>query len=286
LYVARRLHRWHAYLDRRSQKKELPAMVQQQISELQKYRSKYGKLAAVALAVAVSLAVGPAAKAAEDVLPPPVITTVSNNISDKDIFYLGGETGAANATVVVYLQSLESSATQSEEVQTDKNGEWFYRHDSFLPAGHYVLWTQTKIGEQLSPPSPQIALGVETTAINFGATRISYVTLYFILAAALAVVALALAAYIAYKFYNGRRKHQLIVKQISEAEASVRRGFAVLNRDIQAELSVIRQAKLSQKLGDEEKKREEQLLKDLDEIEQYLSKEIWDIEEAERTGKA
>jgi hypothetical protein len=285
-YIARRLRRWHQYLDRRAEKKELPAMVQQQISELQKYRTKYGKLAAFVLAVLVSLAIGPSVKAEEDVLPPPVVTTVSHDISDKDIFYLGGETSVPNAEVVIYLQSLESSATQSEEVQADENGEWFYRHDALLPAGQYVLWTQTKVGEQLSPPSPQLALNVETTAINFGATRISFVTLYMILALVFGVAVILLLIYVVYKFFHGRRKHQSIIMQIAEAEASVRRGFAVLNRDIQAELAVIKRAKLNKKLTDEEQVKESQLLKDLDEIEQYLSKEIWDIEESERTGKA
>lgn len=282
LWMSRRLEFWHMLLDHKRKHKPLPDHIQQQINELQNYRSKYGKLSAIILAIVVTFMFGPSVKAASEVLPPPVVTTISNSISDKDIFYIGGQTGVVDAEVVVYLQSLDSSATQSETIKTEKNGEWFYRHDSFLPAGSYLLWTQTKVGDQQSPPSPQITLNVETTAINFGATRISYVTLYLIMVIVLSLIVIGLIIYIIHKFRHGHVKHQTMVREISEAEASVRRGFAVLNRDIQAELEIIKLAKLNQKLSIEGKKREQELLKDLADIEQYLSKEIWDIEEAER----
>ncbi|MDZ4229681.1 MAG: hypothetical protein U1C53_00935, partial [Candidatus Veblenbacteria bacterium] len=69
---------------------------------------------------------------------------------------------------------------------------------------------------------------------------------------------------------------------IREAEESVRRGFAVLKRDIQAELNVVRKAKLSKQLSAEEHAREAELMKDLDWVEKYIGKEVWDVEQAER----
>ena len=59
----------------------------------------------------------------------------------------------------------------------------------------------------------------------------------------------------------------------------------MLNRDIQAELDLMKKTKVSQNLSREESAKEEQLMKDLKEIEQYLSKEVWDLEEAETTGQ-
>ncbi|OGE75363.1 MAG: hypothetical protein A3K07_01215 [Candidatus Doudnabacteria bacterium RIFCSPHIGHO2_01_43_10] len=284
LYIISKLHWWHRKLDDRRETKELPGNLQQQIEELQKYRQKYGKIIPVLLALIITFASGTvqAQESGLEVLGPPVISSVSKNISDEDIFYVGGQTGVASADVVIYLQSLETSATLSQTVKADKNGEWFYRHSGFLSPGSYLLWTQTKVGNQLSPPSPQIELLVETTAIKFGATRISYTSLYLTLFVLFALLSLLLLAYIIYKFIHGHRKHKMFMKEITEAEASVRRGFAVLNRDIQAELEIIKSAKMSKDLSKEEQKKEEQLLKDLGEIEQYLSKEIWDIEEVER----
>lgn len=282
IWISHRMHLWHRMLSHKHATVELPNTLQQQMEELQKYRAKYGKLSAIILLIGLSLfSLKNISYAQEQILSPPLVTTVAQNISDQDIFYIGGETGAAGSEVVIYLQNLESSATISEIVVADKKGEWFYRHDTFLSPGKYLLWTQAKSGSQLSPPSPQVTMNVETTAISFGGSRISYVTLYMILTLTFAGVALLLMIYIIRKFLHGRRKHQLIMSQIMSAESSIRSGFAVLSRDLEAELAVIRQAKLSKQLSEEEKRRETQLIADMKDIEERLGKEVWDIQETE-----
>lgn len=287
LLITRRLHLWHRIIDHKRENKVLPSNLQTQMDELRRYREKYGKMLPMIALLALGLFFGmsPSVKAQEGILPPPVISTVSKNISDDEIFYMGGQTDVANAEVVIYLQNLETAATMTESAKADKNGQWFYRHSSFLSSGNYLLWTQTKLGDQMSPPSPQISLKVETTAIKFGANRLSYTTLYLILMTLFAVLAILLLIYVIWKFFHGRHKHQMFLKEVAEAEESIKRGFAILNRDIQAELAVVKQARLNQKLSAQEHEKEEQLMKDLENIEQYLSKEIWDIEEAERVGK-
>jgi hypothetical protein len=143
-----------------------------------------------------------------------------------------------------------------------------------------MIWGQTRSGAQVSAPSPQVQLRVAKTAIRLGGTQFTYETLYLMLALLLAAVLIGLAAFIVHHVRHARKKHALVQKQVAESQESLRRGFAVLNRDIQAELEILRQAKLSQKLSIEERVRETQLLKDLEDIEQYLAKEIWDIEKA------
>ena len=283
VYLIHRLHLWHRALDYRSANSQLPEDLQQQLAELQTYRQKYGHIASFLLIVVLSSVLAGHARAESQVLPPPVVETVSKNISDQDIFYIGGNSGVADADIIIYLQSLDSAATISETTKADKSGRWFYRHNTFLTPGSYLLWTQTKVGDQLSPPSAQIAMSVETTALHFGATRISFTTLYLTLTILFAIVILLLLAFIIIRFRHARRKHKAFLQEIEEAEASVRRGFAVLNRDIQSQLALIHQTKTSKILTDEEKAREEQLLKDLQDIEQYVSKEIWDVKELEST---
>lgn len=68
-----------------------------------------------------------------------------------------------------------------------------------------------------------------------------------------------------------------------EAQEAIRRGFAVLRRDIEAELALVRKAKLTKSLSAEEKMREEQLRKDLTQVEQNIGKEVLDIWETEHT---
>lgn len=71
------------------------------------------------------------------------------------------------------------------------------------------------------------------------------------------------------------------MKEIREAEESVRRGFAVLRRDIQAELAAVNKVKISGQFSPEEERFATQLLKDLEEVENYIGKEIWDVEKVD-----
>ena len=274
-----KISNWHRDIILKRVQGELPEHVNSQLQELKKYRQKYGKIAVLFLAVFTSFLISNSARAQQKLeLSPPLVSTISKNISNDEIFYIGGKTDIANAKVIIYLQNLQSGETLSESVDADKKGEWFYRHPTFLSTGNYLLWTQTKLGEEVSPPSPQIQMSVRSTAIQFGASRLSLETLYLIISITLLLIILGLVAFILFHFYGWRKKAKIFQKEIKEAEESVRRGFAVLRRDIEAELAVVHKAKLSHNLSVEEKTKEETLLKDLKRIEQYIGKEIWDVE--------
>ena len=87
-----------------------------------------------------------------------------------------------------------------------------------------------------------------------------------------------LIIYIGFHGYHGRRKHKEFIREVKEAEESIRRGFAVLRRDIEAELSVVHKVKTAKDLSDEEITREKELMRDLERVEQFIGKEIWDVE--------
>ncbi len=278
LYLKRR----HFYLGlQKIDKENLPSDIQKQLKELREYQKKYGKHIILLILIGISLVLGQVASAEQLKLGPPIITTISADISNEEIFYVGGKTEAANTEIIIYLQNLNTGETLSNTIKSDKRGEWFYTHNTFLSSGNYLLWTQSKIGDELSPPSPQVQLTVRTTALQFGASRLSFEAIYLVIVIILSLIILGFIAYICHYSVKNRRKHKQFVKEVKEAEESVRRGFGILRRDIQAELMVIKKAKLSKAISDEEKEKEAQLLKDLDYVEKYIGKEIWDIEETE-----
>lgn len=282
LLLAVRIWKWHNQIHRQLLTKEMPNYVRERLSELQQYRKRYGKLMLLLLALGLTLFFSVNQVRAQNMeLAPPFVSIVSRNISNEEIFYIGGRTDAPNVQVVIYLQNLQTGETLSENTLSDEKGEWFYRHPTFLTSGSYLLWTQSRIGEQLSPPSPQIQMLVSPTAIQFGASRLSYETLYLIIAVMLAVIILALALFIAVNLRRGRKKKNQFLKEVREAEASVSRGFAVLRRDIESELAIIKKVKLNKQLSAEEKSKESQLLNDLDSIQKYITKEVWDVEHLE-----
>ncbi|MEK7557275.1 MAG: hypothetical protein AAB538_04835, partial [Patescibacteria group bacterium] len=279
VFAVRRLH---AALDRKASAKEFPTHIRQQLQELQEYRKKYGKTLALLFILGVSLFASPVAWAQQNAeLAPPVVTSASRTITNEDIFYIGGRAQNPGARIIVYLQNLLTGETRTVEVEVDNRGDWFYRHVTFLSAGDYMLWAQSTMGEQQSPPSPQIQMEVRGTALQIGTSRISSENLYLGISALLLFILVGLSAYVVVHAKGVRKKHRALQKEIREAEESIRRGFAVLKRDIEAELALVRRAKLSKRLSTEEQKQEEQLLRDLAWAEQYIGKEVWDVAEKE-----
>jgi hypothetical protein len=210
-----------------------------------------------------------------------VITLFPKSLSNDEIFYVGGNAGAPQAQVIVYIQNAENGSILSYSVVTDKNGVWFYSLPQFLNAGRYFVWTQLKVVDELSPPSARLDLSVGPTAIQLGNNRLSYQDFYLILVIVVGLGFLGLLVFIVYHAYRVRNKNRRFLEQVREAEESIRRGFLVLRRDIETELAFINKLKLGKGLSGDEKLREEKLLKDFDAISDYVGKEIWELERGE-----
>lgn len=256
-------------------------IIKARLKELEQKKNQYVKAAVLFLALSISffLSRGVITNAqGVPVVSPPVVSLVSQNISNDELFYVGGRAEVVDSTVVIYLQNLQTGETFSINTHPDKTGAWFYSHNAFLTPGHYLLWTQSKLGESLSPPSPQVQMTVTETALQFGSTRLSYETIYLILVAILLAIALILIGCIIVYVRRGRKVRQALKKEILEAEDMVRRGFAVIHRDIEAELAVIQKLRLRGVLQEEERVQEERLLKDLELVRLQIGKEITDIE--------
>jgi len=210
-------------------------------------------------------------------LPPPIITSISKHITNEDVFYVGGRTEVSNGLVTIYVQSLKDGQITSTIIASDKKGDWFYTRPELLVTGNYLLWTQLRIGNEESPPGPQQQISVSQTAFQVGASRLSYETLYLLLALILFIAAVILGGFVGYNFYHGRKKHKNLLKEVREAEEAIKRGFIVLHRDIEQELSTIHKAKFTRDLSEEEKDKEKKMLKDLELINDLVTKEVHDI---------
>lgn len=280
------LYRWNKQVEFKRVQKQLPDNIKKRLEELREYQEKYGKkMLLLFFMLMLGTMVFPiqGILGQEVELTPPLITSISRNISNEEIFYIGGKTDSPQTQVIIYLQNLQSGETISQIVTSDERGDWFYRHHTFLASGNYRLWVQSKIANQISPPSPQTEMKVGRTAIQFGASRISYETLYGGISIVLFLMFLALIGYILSLGYRGRKKHLQFLKEMREVEESIRRGFAILRRDIEAELAYERKIRPKKSFTPEEKAKEEQILKDLEAIEQHIGKEVLDVWEIEHT---
>jgi len=296
LYFAKVVWSWHRQVEEKlTRGASAHPDIWKKLSFLKTKRSEYGssggKSAAVVVAFLLFSALWFSTAQAQGIggrtglaVEPPVVTLFPETLSNDEIFYIGGRAGAPDATVLVYLQDEEQGTTFSHEVKTDKTGSWFYSLPQFLNASKYVVWTQLKIGEELSPPSPRLDLLIAPTAIQFGKDRLSFQDFYFILTLLLGIALVGVVSFIVYHSYHVRKKSRHFMDQVREAEESIKRGFLLLRHDIEAELAFIHKAKLGKQFSEEERIREEKLLRDLEAVSKYVDREIWELEKSQRNA--
>lgn len=293
-FIVWKIHRWRGNVSNKTIGNALSDDVKEKLRQLKEYQNRYGKLVILLIFIGLGLFFGNAYTSSAD-LPintlrqsnqrefpsPPIISTVSKDISNDEIFYVGGKASGPNIGIIIYLQNLSTNETFERATISDASSNWFYRYDSFLQSGEYILWAQEKFSGNASPPSPQVKITVTPTAFQLGSSRLSYETIYVLLSIVLFVVVFVLVIIIIFMIYHGRKKKRRLLKEVEEVEDSIRQGFAVLKRDIEAELNTIKKVKLSKALSEEEKERESRLLNDLEKVRSYIGKEVFDIEKIE-----
>lgn len=281
--VRKRHHKIHEQLETGVLPPEIASASENLKEKQKKYTKEYTgitQLVLLPLLLCGSIFTAHPAHADTVKLEPPIISTLSRDIANDEIFYVGGMTALPSAQITIYVENTQTGETFSEQATVDRRGEWFYRHDGFLPAGNYMLWAQESVAGTMSPPSPQEVLLVHRAALQFGFSRLSFAAIYAFTASFLFIIILTLMAYIIFHHREAQRKRARWLLEVKEAEEFTKQGFAMLRRDIEAELSVIRKIKLTGALRAEEVGREQQLMKDLSWVEESLAKEIGDITKA------
>jgi len=279
-YIIWRLHHHHQNIEKARRDGKVPPKIREKIEELDKLKKKYKGLIAIVILIVSSFFFTVSAKAEGgfSAIDPPFITTISKNISNEEIFYVGGKAETKGEKITIYIKNNRTGETFNEEVSADKKGEWFYRHNAFLSEGNYILWAQSKIGDQLSAPSPQIQMTVSKTALEFGASRISYRTLLSSVIIILFIILLFLLFYIILSVKRIRKKNKLFNKEVKEVEDAVHRGFMILHREMKKELKIVEETGSKKALSEEEKNYREHLMNDLKKIERHIEKEVIDVE--------
>jgi len=254
-------------------------IIRKRIEELKTKKREYSKMAMIILLMGISIIFCfSSAKAQTIKLSPPIILEFPENITNREIFYIGGKTQVPNSEVIIYLQNLETGEVTSFTILSDNLGDWFYSHPKFLISGNYLVWAQLRLNNETSPPSPQFKLTVKPVALQFGISQLSYEAIYFIISLILFVILIIVLIYTIYHAYQGRRKNKLVMKEIKEAEEAVRYGFLLLKRDIEKELELIERVKFSGEQKKEQEERRLKILKDLEWVRQRIGKEVKDIE--------
>lgn len=264
---------------------EMGAMLDKDVAtkleKLREYQKKYGTLVLLLfLLINIFIFSGSntaMAMAGENGVEPPIVTTLPNNITNQELFYVGGKHADPGALITIYLQNSDTGETLSFQTVTDKKGDWFYDRSDFLPVGKYLLWAQAKVGDQSSSPTGRENVVVEATALRLGSSHISYELLYLLVSSMFLIATVILFARALHHYRMAKHRKKLLLKEIEEAEQSIHRGFAIVRRDIETALSNMEHRKNNTVANREEIERERALLVDLRTIEDTIGKEVWDI---------
>lgn len=204
-------------------------------------------------------------------IDPPVITVWSEKyIAGEEVFYIEGQAFPGVEIVI----SLRKNGQDVKEWQTQSNeqGEWAFSTKELVKSGTYDLSAKAQDERgAVSDTSDVRKIEVLLSGLSLGIFTVSFknIILFLLLILFLGII---LTAYFIYKV---RRTKKILLKETQEAEKSLYVAFEALEKKIKKEIEML---DLRPGLSKEEEKLYNSLKKDLEIVQDFIAKEIEDIE--------
>jgi len=236
----------------------------------------YLKRTVVAISSAILLisVFGALSAQAAELASPTIVITPDVYYPLDEVLYLEGQ---AEPNYVVELRfQMQGAKPLTYRTKSDSRGEWVLVEKINLKAGDWEVKTRTidyKNNENISEWSNPRVFKVIVNGITIGGISIKFATLSLIIFILLILCAVAVS-YFSYRV--SRLKVALLDKEISEAQQSAHKSFSEMRQNMLEELRLLESRK---RLSAEEIERKAHLLRDLENMERDLEKEIKDIEE-------
>jgi hypothetical protein len=202
-----------------------------------------------------------------DPLKAPMITDMPKEIKAKDELIIRGASFYPNSTISIFVGSKNGDPAKYD-IKTDENGDWNYFHSGKMAMGNYEIWA--KVTDERGAES----LGSTRQPLNVIA--VDYVTaygLYLIILLAFIIILLVLYIIILKKNFKGEKAK--ILEETLEAQKKVNDIFLALQEEVD-ELIIYADKKAG--LSESERRIKEKIKEALDISEEFLNKEIEDIE--------
>lgn len=202
-----------------------------------------------------------------DPLKSPMITDIPKEIKTKGELIIRGASFYPNSTISVFISNKGGDPIKND-IKTDENGDWNYFHSGKLAEGNYEIWA--KVTDDRGAES----LGSTRQPLNVIA--VDYVTaygLYIIILLAFIIILLVLYILIIKKNFKGEKAK--ILDETLEAQKKVNDIFLALQEEVD-ELIIYADKKAG--LSESERRIKEKIKEALDISEEFLNKEIEDIE--------
>jgi hypothetical protein len=209
-----------------------------------------------------------------DPLKAPTIIQYPEQLTNKDPFVIRGET-YPNSQAVVWLQR-EATKPVNYIVKTDEFGRFTFVGEEKLRDGIYQMWAEV-IDERgaRSEPTEKFKILVQPTKL----WQIGNMTIG-ILSIVVPLIALffLLVFVVWFSWHKLRTLRKRVRVEAGEAQTVLHKEFKLLKRRIRSHITLLEKTSRKRKLTKEEEKVVKQLRKDLDYVEEKISKEIKDIQ--------
>jgi len=210
----------------------------------------------------------------ESIAQPKITLCPDTFVSGEEILHIEG-TALANHRVIIFFKT-KGKLIKTWEVPVNEKGDWFLEDDSLFKSGTYEISARTKNSKgAMSNPSESCLVKVILGGISLGPFILSYKTLTLLMIILLIII----LAVLFYLFSKMRKNRKLIKRETEDLKKKFYKEYNELQQDIKRQLEMFKKARFQRELSLEEKKREEELLKNLADVEKVLKKELKDIEE-------
>ncbi len=208
----------------------------------------------------------------ESIARPQITVCPGVFISGEEIMYIGGN-ALPDSQVIVFLEK-DGKLIKKWETASNEKGEWFLIEDGLFRPGRYEISAKTKDNRGVISNSSDLCLiEIILSGLVIGPWIISYETLSLISIIILIIILIG----ILYLFLKIRKTKKTIKKESQDLKNKFYKEYNELKNDIEREIEILEKTRKGQETK-EEKKRIEQLLKNLDDVKRVLKKELKDIE--------
>ncbi|MBZ9569746.1 hypothetical protein KJA16_02385 [Patescibacteria group bacterium] len=202
-------------------------------------------------------------------LEPPIITEYPKELISGFPLLIKG-ISVPEVTIKVYIQ--REGKIETGQIQSDKDGNWFYIHDRILEKGVYTIFAEAiNLKGAKSNPSEKVVIYIAPPAcVRIGEKIIDYLSITI----PLLVLIVAVISGFLWIWRNIKPKRRKLEEEATEAEKALYQAFKDLRKEVKEQV-----AKLDGKpgLSEKEKKICHDLKKALKNSEKFIEKEIRDI---------
>jgi hypothetical protein len=207
-------------------------------------------------------------------IAPPVITEYPKSLQSGEPLLVRGAT-QPNSSVTVWIQK-EQGTPKSYTIKSDSDGAFAFAPDEKLSDGVYKLWAETldARGAKSGPGQTVIISVAKLPMVSAGTQALNYLNIIVPLASLLLILLFVLW----YAWHRFKRVRKKLRKEVRDAETTLHDTFTLLKSDIKDQIRMLERARTKRELTLEEEKIVKRLKKDLDYTENFIKKELANIE--------